>query len=1497
MRRILGNLVAAVLVSVPFNFASAVPPATAPLTVTARGPQGQLMPGAHIAAINFGMNGPSTYTVIGQTGADGNVTLNLVVGMGYDIMYSSHGFSPTTQDQFNSPDPGVRRNFYPMDTTAIYSTVTFTAALTDVGSVALSFINATPGKVLFGGVNDNRLREPSAFGVVEVNTDLDADGTLDDGTLVVDNVPYAPANTYNIGLYDSEKNKGVGRSVMTALSSTTPTVSYTGVSGVDFDESMAPPRVENTASNNNDGGTNSSVQGVVRSTETANWTAIPYNGISFQSCRGGNWAQVDENGAFQLYNLMAGVTYYVEAYGGCANTPQGPGACFEAYKSPALSGGVQDLCSGSAAKGMNDFVYSSATTSVAIKLNRVARSTGTIQVCIQSASGVPIPNGNVNLNPDGSGWSNNNCVGTQSPGGPGGSTIDSKPGMANANVNVSADGCAVLDGLPSGNYMLNVWTPFTQNTSNSGPSSFNGGPDGVFSWNYMEAHCSSGTADTWSDDYRISVDTMSPTSLKMYQYGALLPVSSITVTVAISTTNTGVVRGVLKFPTIVDLSAAPIMITLQPQCDMGGCRGQGNFYAANGSGSSEYAYSIPVASAAAYYMNVAANGWGRVNMGGGNNQINLTASTFSVVNMSFMPAGTVSGTVYKPDGSVLTPGNNEWVYVNINSNSGWTNAQVQKDGTFVMRDVLPGINRISVQGGGMSGFGYTLPAPAPQVTVVAGSTAAINLNLVNATYINTGLDLTKIPDNSVIAQGYNYLLGYKVITMPSGSALNSATITKLINGGGDDQDQIRYSSPTAQGQEGPCGGGNAWPGGFCAGRVPSPAVYDLYMMHSGNFDDSGKSSAAAVSPGGLRTASRFNIRRLFSASAVAPQDMPYPHFTLISSSKNVIVDSAHAKTVMRTPYDSPMSTPSAGVLVDMTPAADQHERGNTKLFGSVTASNFFRLADYIGTGGDFNKFTDYLPIVILYDANGLFAAAGIVIPSPAYIAAHDKTNDFDRDYAAGYDAFKALLDGGSPYSYEIRSLAPNTCYTEVITTPNYPSYQTIACTGAKGTAKQIDVNLDTAVGAGATIQGVVRTTAAVATPLANVSVEVSGEGLETKSAVTDPDGLYKFEGLPPGEVKVKLTAEGYAPEDAEVELSGTKIVTLVSSMTAASGSITGTVYSQKLPFAKVQPGAEIYAYDEQYSHDNPTLPLPLLKTLTGSDGSYKLTGLVNTHTYRVFLKVPGKYTLNQTTAATNGVVSGVDFTMLAKPLDIEIFARNGQTTYEFTMLNPKDFKDGFAKWSEYPYNSATAATLTLNQELSGIMRGYIPVAGNILAGHTYVLHAEAVSYSNKTVVKELLFGLDYKGNAQQAIDGVIIGDDSDNGKGGKNNEAGIDQSGGDPSALVVPPGVITPISTAAVPSCTFKGEDKNSTDPALAAKVDALGKDAFAGNIYTLAISSVAINEDKGFDVTLAYDKSNSSLSDLGVASYDTATNKWSPLDAVATVNPIKGTVKVKLKK
>ncbi|MDD5208808.1 MAG: carboxypeptidase regulatory-like domain-containing protein [Elusimicrobiales bacterium] len=1496
-------ILAAVLFAASSGLVSAAPP-----TLKVHIQKSDLSPVQYVtvAAIEFGMNGPSTYTQVGLTDIGGDVTFTLssgTYGRSYNLYYSSHGFSPSISDQFNNPEYDPNRYVWAMGSQAYFSTFTITQlAPSEVGGRLIQqFIGASTGTVLFGGVYNMVSQMQGGSGIVLTNS---VAGSTD--TLVVDNVPFADANTYNIGLYDPKKNKGIGRNVMTALSAGTPVIAYLAASNaaLNFDQSVPPARVETKTQQGGEPTAGASVEGVLMST---NSTPIGYMGLEVKGCGGSynwqTWAHADQNGRFQLYGLTPGVTYYVNAMGGCTwNNDTHESKCYAPFSSPNYK--LNDMCTGvdNSLATPNDIVYSVANSSEVIykiiTLDEMPRSIGQIRVYVRSTSGVPMPNSNVNINPDGSPWPNNptSCQSTNFF-----NNYSSSAGYSNLNVNTSATGYALLDGLPSGNYTLNVNTPFSNNSG--GPSApFNGNGDDftAFGMNgggpgmdWTQAHCSG----TGKNDYRITIDTdpvtnggqtfhiynSSGSHVQFAAGGAIVTdgsgvnMSSITYIVEAGAINmSGLVRGTLRFPGITDLSNNPVTISVFPQCmnmGPGSSCPPGNLYSEVRSGASSYDYSINVSSGYSYYMNVTASGWGRVNRGGGNNNINLASTGTAVVDMDFVPAGSISGTVYKPGGTeIFTPSSNQWVWIDANSNNGWTGTQLQKDGTFAMNDVLPGVNRIriNVSGGGpgVTTFNYALPNPAPSVMVTANSSTTLNLNLVKANYVGVDVFISSLPARSMMKTGRETVLGFKVIPLPSGTVLKGETIAKMLTGGDEEEMRMNYSSATLPGDEtGRCG--SPWPGGFCAMSFPSPAVYDFYLMRAG---DMGKGEGASA-------------------------DSPYPHFTLISSSKNVVIDDAHAKGLVRPGQGVGLSS---GVVVNLTPSTNQHDRGNATLAGRVTAANFFRKTDYEATGGDFENFVKYLPVLSLYDANGVFAAAGVVLPPPDYIATHDLNNDFQTKYAESYEAFSALL-GGSPtgYGFEIRALAPSTCYTAVLTTPNYPPYQEKVCMGVNGSTKTVTtINMDTAVGAGATLSGVVTTTG---TPvkLANAEIQISGEGVDTRSVVTSSVGYYKFEGLPEGAVRIKVSLSGYSASEAEESLVGHNTYTQNFALFPADGSITGTVYSQKLPFSKVQPGAIIVAYDDTYNVNNPTKPLPLMKTMTGSDGTYKLENLIAGDVYKVFLKVPGKYTLNQTTTAAAGIVAGVDFTMLAKPLDLEIFAKkvgdDATGSYEFTVLNPQDFKQGEARWAPQTGFSFGAATvLNLEKLSSGELRGSIPLS-SLASNITYILQGNATSYSNKTVSRQILFGKAYKGSAEQHIDDTILGDDSDDGFGRKSNEAPMDKSGDDASALMFPAGAVQVISSGAIPTCSFKGEGKDS--PAVADKVAALGADAFAGNLYTVDMTSAVINTGKEIELTLAYDKSTSNLNDLSVSQYNDTTAKWEQVPGVATINPVKGTVKVKLKK
>ena len=208
MRSFTKTILAAALFAVSLGMASAIPPPN--LTVHIKDQLGNPVPGTQVAAIEFGMNGPSTYTVIGIADSFGNANLFVSTGHSYNLYYSSHGFLPAISDQFNNPEYDPNRYVYAMTGGVYFSTFTLTSGLTDVGRLVQEFTGASLNKVLFGGVYNMTSQMQGGSGIVIT----DGSGA---GTLVVDNVPFAAANTYNIGLYDPELNRGVGRNVASAI--------------------------------------------------------------------------------------------------------------------------------------------------------------------------------------------------------------------------------------------------------------------------------------------------------------------------------------------------------------------------------------------------------------------------------------------------------------------------------------------------------------------------------------------------------------------------------------------------------------------------------------------------------------------------------------------------------------------------------------------------------------------------------------------------------------------------------------------------------------------------------------------------------------------------------------------------------------------------------------------------------------------------------------------------------------------------------------------------------------------------------------------------------------------------------------------------------------------------------------------------------------------------------------------------------------------------------
>ena len=1458
------------LISAIFGVAISVMTATAyatDLNVYVKNAAGVPLPGAGVVAVRFGDGGPDgSGTRIGVADAAGLVSFSggntLVAGSEYDIFAGTQGFLPSLSDQFNDPShPRIIASGTLADITITVSS----AGVSGIGQINVDVEGATPNSLVFGEIRpaSGYNQEAMARGATMTDGAGNANAGAGGGPIAFLNVPYTSTTSYRVEGFDPATSKRFSFPGTQELAAYRPLARYTSGSADPLENHLLnfanAIQQQNTQNVNQQFGVTGevSVTGVVIGTTTAE-PIIPYIGVNFsfmrstesvcQGCPQGSqniWAHVDASGGFQLSGLQKNTTYYAQIYGGCVGG--GNQACYDGYNSTWTSYSPAT----SAPLGLNDFYYAAAPIIKKIKLNRAAGGTGTMAVYVKDGQGQFLPQTGVSLWPDGMQWeTGGNCAANQKR---------NNPGLANFNGQATT-GYVLISNLPAGNYSLQAWTQFSQ----SGGTQFNAGPDGSFSW---------GGSNCPSDDFRLTIDTTTANNVRIYDAAGVLLQSgtSVTISVTVPQQTTGLVKGTLQFPGLVDLSEDPINITLQPRCSAGPCSG-GGYHVVSGSTGPTYNYEVRVASGQSYWMNVTSNYWGIVRVGGGNNQITLTSTGTAIVNMTFAPAGRFQGKLYKPGNVLFTPtfSQNDSVSANINlsGQNSWGWGQVNQDGSFSVGGLLPGKYKARVNGWG--NFAYTDPDPVPEVTIAANQDTYRDLNVVEGVPVRILVTTTSLPGlNSVACPNTGDDWGcppesWTVIPMPKGMSLSEKM--GLILDGGQEASAFAYAVSTGSNR---CNGPSGMVG-FCIQYKPAPSVADFYLLRKGEFDSSGL-------------------------------DRVRPYFVVLNSTKNV---SLTKSALDPSPFYWVTKQSTVSVInLNMTPANPAlvtGGSGQSTLKGTVIAQNIIRQVDFNALGGDFNNFMKYIPIVTLYDSSGALKAAGLVIPDPTCFDEQGANNRLlEESIAAGnwsgfLSAFGNCVGG---WGYEIRGLSAGEVYKAVLTTPNYPPYDNRVTMGVAGSTVTLNINMDVEVGSGATLLGVVTTTNSVTISTALVTLEAPGyNNGDAKSFTTGSAGEYKFEGLPKGTYKIGVTASGYSLALSKIDLSGNTTFTRNIALRVAGGTITGTV--RAAASRERLSGVKIYAYNDTFNVLNPSSELSLHKTETSTSGYYSLEGLESTGIYKVFAKAPGYFIASASTGMIAGVRSGIDFQLVKKPLDVEVFARRVGSDFEFTVLNPGDFSDGDAWVGGSPFVLAGSTNVgngfqeQIDSSGNKILVLKYPVS-DLTAGTDYILHIEAkagvtiagVVNKNDVVTKEVLFGLNRSGCASQGIDDIMLGDDSTGDFGHNSNQAPIDVTGANDSALGVPAGAMVGVSTYVVPALSMCQQTAAAFTPAAA-----VPSGAFVSDVYQVTLSSLSFT-NKGFDVKLAYDKSASNLTDIAIYHYNSTTAQWEAVSGLQTIDPVKGTI------
>jgi hypothetical protein len=1384
----------------------------------------------------------------------------------YQIVATTQGYTPGIVAQFNNNPPGVTAD--PANPANLTIGLTATPGL---GEMDVPVTNAA-APLIFGQVSLQGGGGAIQYGVVQT--------VGGNGILRFYDLAPALGNTYAVSAFDSQLNRSASINVSTTLAAgsalLTSALSFTG----------APPPVTNISQSQQTGQSGTlSLSGVVTDTTAASYP-VPYMQLNFsasyvdqynQSHNDFRGAQTDQNGAFQLYGLLPGVTYYTTVFSGCAfgQNILNNGVCYQGFQDQYPNAPIAN----------RDFVglsTSAAAQTLTIKLPMAAASNGALAVYVTDQFGNPFPQASINLNPDGSPWP---AAGSGSCG----SNLVSNPGLKNINLNNVTSGYALLTGLPSGNYNLNVYSSFGQASLNA-PNNTNNGN------NYYQGCGSSG-----GPFYRLTIDTTTSPDMQVYNSSGIAvgaPSLSTTVVINVSTGTgaTGLVQGTITFPSAINnLSLSPILITLFPNCSPGNpCQG-GGFKVLNSALMPQTTtYSISVSSGLAYNMNIVSNYWGPVFAGGNRPQPDLTLSSTAIVNLQFAPGGRVLGYLRNTDGSAFLPPQNSGgggtPGINANGNSSGGGTQINADGSFVLGGLLPGAYTLSAQADGFSPFPYTTQTPAPLVNIAANQDVHQDVPLTNAVTVKPVANPAFFPPlTSVVCPTNNSGGGncppesLNVLAYPAGSPFTTPVVISMLNGG--QSNQFQFTTSTGQVNNNNCNGQFMAQAGFCTANLPANpggTSYDFYLARMGSFD-------SADYAGGAR-----------------------PYFVVESSSKSITISQAAANSG---PNAGVVFNPSSGSTttlenVPMTPVSTLPSLPQATLSGTVTVSNIINQRQFQQLGGNFSNFLNYLPLVWVYDSSGTLKAAGMVVPYPPSEAPLD--TKLNQSVTSGnYAQFQALLSGPNswgPVGYEIRGLTAGQTYSLVATSPNYPPFKTSVTLGAAGSTTTINVDFD--ANTGATLTGVVNSTNAVAISGAQVTVQSSGYPATT--VTTDSSGTWSLSGLSAGQYQLQVVAAGYAQASQIVNVSGSGQVSAAAfTLTTANSSISGTVYTNNpicpagascSAFGKtVLQGATVVAYDDTLNASNASAVLPLYRAVTNASGTYTLNGLISSDVFKVFVNDPGYYVLNQSTQTVPGALTGFDFALKPKPLSVNVFGYPAGTNYEFQITNYQRFSNGqtyigpTVGFSTGIGGNAASVNFVPKPDSQGNTELFLdyPLI-SLVNGVSYTLEiiAQPSDPSAPLVISQTVFGQGIPNNACEAIDQSLLGDTSVNAQGVPANQAPLDISGGNASGMSLPVGGVIPVASTSVPSMCMNQTAANVAPSAVSAiRTSAINLSAFLSGVYAVTLSSV--NYVKGVNLTLSYDQNGTDITDAAIFTFDQASQKWLSVPGLQTIDPVRGTISV----
>ncbi|MFH0947715.1 MAG: carboxypeptidase regulatory-like domain-containing protein [Elusimicrobiota bacterium] len=565
--------------------------------------------------------------------------------------------------------------------------------------------------------------------------------------------------------------------------------------------------------------------------------------------------------------------------------------------------------------------------------------------------------------------------------------------------------------------------------------------------------------------------------------------------------------------------------------------------------------------------------------------------------------------------------------------------------------------------------------------------------------------------------------------------------------------------------------------------------------------------------------------------------------------------------------------------------------GRGKITGKIRGTNIWTSADYEkGKKEGQNALMKNIPTIMLYDINGVWRG---------FSGARPKNDDASIEpwklfFTNPNDATRQDAITKSPVYYYVDMLPPGK-YMMLAETPNYPPFMKEVV--IYSTTTTLDLDFDVMAGVGLTISGVITSTDGV--KLEGAEVVVKHKSVE-KYTVTDSSGNYSIAGLPKGIFRIQVSANGYALSGDKIGL-GESLTAKNFSLTKGDSAIAGTVYSQKMPFAKTLANAKIACYDETYNTAPGNLKkyLPVNKAKTDKNGYYYISGLISEHIYKVYVMAPGKiveYAEVTSTAAYNTQ----DFELKSLPPKLKIIVKKTDNPRKFLFMfsSPKKLVAPPECW----YNSGDSC-----DEDAAIQA--LPLSG---PNNTYSLYVNLLesninrNYNLRVIsddggkknIEDVKFGGNTKRQSKKDVaEGIAEGDDvAIDELGDDNTQVGLDAGCLTASTVIAsaPPLMGSPSFAIGGFSTNIPSFKLQGTDSSIATQLVNVDAAAVAGDVYQIDLANSQMN--KSITLSLNYDKEKVSETDvdkLKIYQYNSDKRIWELVPGNKTIDPLSGTVSV----